>query len=853
MKMRRKIILLVYAMLLLIISVSSVAQADQSLQGFMPDTKTLTNATLQSTYDKYPIWNYTFDGESINGFLHPIDSAVQDVFLNIINALFFLHVLLTTVVTYMLVSCYKLNIFSLIPDALNNVVMAVKTATFDGFIEVIIICAGIYGIYKTLKGQQSAGFRVWLSLFIIIGLSVWFFQNPALFGKNLNEGTQAICTKILYDTSGPAGMAVNQPITSGDDAVVLMGNHYWNLAVMKPYELIQYGDIQNNDPENEFLKYAPNDDKRQENADNLAKTNTTFTLSGIGGRFGLTLFMLVIGLIYNVCMLLISAIILYNQAAALFWICFAGIFFLFSLYPSHGGQILVKWFLETFGFMLKRITITLALSIYFSVTISLYNLVGTYGYLMVIGLNIIMLIIAIKNFDKVYKMLLGLISFDAAMVQKGMKSGGSLMSKAGHLAVAGYASYKAVQGVKGTMEKRVRNNFDKNNKRKAVDVLAQRYDNDKKSALFAAEAELFHEFQQDKEQAELDAKVNGMPVQYNNFVKQAQQRKKQGLSMFTDEQIKERVKETEFVKSVDDRKQKGYTPFSEGQIKSTLNKMYELKKEGNDPGRLTYTNVEGKTDEQIQADQREKDRRINMVKGNLANRSIQNNDAIERNIESGAYKIPGSGGRTTRSQERENENVVDIANYNRTKENKRDIDLKEGINERQQINNAREKTERVNNVETANVNTENRKERAERVNNVETANVNTENRKERAERVNNVETANVNTENRKERTEKVNNVETANVNTENRRERTETVVNTENTKVNRESRQERTERIIDVENTNVETVNTTNKNESKISAREVLAATQAIKNRSKVKDLYEQLKGTGTDSKDKSK
>lgn len=611
-----------------LMAVCSAAPPDQNdLQGFMPDMRELTpNTNIAPEYSKYAWTQYTFDIEKGKGLLDI--NAILNVLPNIV---FIPLVLLTKFTTFLLVSCYKVNIYEIMPDAINSLVLAIKAGVTEGLYQIVISLAGVYGIYKTYKGSQTSGIKITISTIVVLGLSVWFFNNPSTFATGLNKGAELISTQVLYQVTKVAGTDKGYRITSADDSVVLMGNLFWNMAVEKPYELIQYGRMNVNDPK-EFLSLEVGSKERQNLANKYAKDSSFFRVANVPHRFALAFIMLLFGLIYNICLLLIAGMVAYNHFGSLFWICFAGVFFLSALYPSNGLRVLADWAIKTFGYLLKRVIITIALSIYFAISLYVWTLAGRYGYLSVLTFNIIILIYAILNHEEVYRLLMKLFTADDPTVSRGMQKE-SLGSKVSRTVVTAYAGQKLYGNLKNRIEHNRKRDFEKKNTAKATEILTDRYNRDKQQARKASEQKLMEKYTKERQEAEKRAVQTGNKPEYSRFVMQADSRKKQQLSMWSEKQIMENLEESDFVKGVDERKENGYTLFSDDQVKSTLNHMYKLKLEGNDPNRLLYTDVKGKTGEQIRKDQQRKEERIKAVQTRLEGEKSTSNEIIEDEIE----------------------------------------------------------------------------------------------------------------------------------------------------------------------------------------------------------------------------
>ncbi len=579
MKHNKKKLTVVFLIILIILLLQPVyAESD----GLFPSVKDITDSNLTPTYEKYDTGQYYFDFKHEDGSLFNMGGMVENVVNTIFNSLssgiFMLLALICRACIFVFTCCFKVSIFDLFPDAIDKIVLSIKSSFFDLFLNLFVMAAGIYGIYKHIRGKQTVTIQVVITLIVALGVANIYFASPSQAGKAINKGSEAICTAVLYGTVKMAGNVNgnNDDVSSPNDAVVLIGNHFWELNIMKPYAIIQYGSV-NQNPE-EFLN--ADNDKRKELAENYAKTNSRFTTTGSIIRLALTLLMLIVGLINCILLLMVAAIILMNQCGALVWFGLAGVFILFAIHPKNGIPFLVKWGWKCIGFEFKKIIITMLLSIYFGISLIIYGLADKYGLLFCLVFNICLLAFMVFNHEKIYQMLsepiLNMLSGNEAA---GKGNDSKLKNSLKTAAMVKYAM--------GRQERRNQNMFNKNNRDLAVNHLNDQYVRDKGQAQTVARKGLIDRYTAEKREADERAKRTGNPPEYSRFVNNAMANEKAGKPMFTEQQLDEVSNYSDFVREVDERKKTGLFPFSDERISSTLDSMYKFKKEGVDPKTLS--------------------------------------------------------------------------------------------------------------------------------------------------------------------------------------------------------------------------------------------------------------------------
>ncbi len=592
MKHNKKKLTVVFLIVLIILLLQPVyAESD----GLFPSIKDITDSNLTPTYEKYDIRQYYFDYKHEDGSIFNmegmVDNIVNTIFNSFSSGIFMFLALICRACIFIFTCCFKVSVFDMFPDIIDKVVLSIKSSFFDLFLNLVVTAAGIYGIYKHIKGKQTATIQVVITLIVVLGFANIYFASPSQAGKAINKGSEAICTAILYGTVKTAGNVSgnNDEVSSSNDAVVLIGNYFWELNIMKPYAIIQYGSV-NHNPE-EFL--STDNDKRKELAKNYAKTNSMFTIGGAIIRLAVTLLMLIVGLINCVLLLAVAVVILINQCGALVWFGLAGVFILFAIHPKNGIPFLVNWGWKCIGFEFKKIIITMLLSIYFGISLVVYGLADKYGLLFCAVFNICLLAYMVYNHGKIYEMLsepiLNMLGEDGAEAGGNNKgSGGN--NKGSKLKDSLKRSLKTAVMVKYAMDRQERRNqkkFNRENKDHVIDHLNDQYVRDKGQSQSAAKKKLSDRYFAEKREADERAKRTGNPPEYSQFVNNAMANENAGKPMFTEQQLDEASNYSDFVREVDERKKTGLFPFSDERISSTLDSMYKFRKEGVDPKTLS--------------------------------------------------------------------------------------------------------------------------------------------------------------------------------------------------------------------------------------------------------------------------
>jgi hypothetical protein len=532
--MKKKILVLEFIIFIFVLCVMYTSiqafASNQKDAGFLPDKIGDANASIMM--DKYSQSEYYFDSKD-EGIVHPVNSSISMMMNGASTALFRINVIVSYCVSYLIMSVYNLDIFKWVPDIVNDCVRSVKANTFDLFLPCVFVVIGCIGMWKSFKGSSSGGFRVVFPMLIVLFFATCFFRDPAALGTNFNNTSSVICNAIL---EGIGGKVLHKtPDQKVENAIA---DQYWTLTVMKPYELIEFGSIEavQSDKKGRAEEYflGKSKEERQANAAMFsdADKNDNFNYNGAGGRFGMAIFLVLFTLVMNASMLVILFTLITVQAAALFWIMFGAVFFLVGMFPGKGMRVVVGWFVETFGFVLKRVIITIALSVYFCLQSAIYNKTGDYGFLFVSIFSIVMIIAAIKNFNSVYENLLSLVNFYDNKWHYS-KSSKTAILPASH----------------------VLNTF--------------------RRPLHAAR----HEYN--------DVKEDAIRKFYSREAKMSLHSKY--------ETLKETDPTNSFVKNVNDRVARGMKPFSNEQIDRIVEDMYSRKKQGDKPRRLYKMDAKDRT------------------------------------------------------------------------------------------------------------------------------------------------------------------------------------------------------------------------------------------------------------------
>ena len=568
--------LLVLLMVLILTNATYAAAPNTTIDDLFPPIETLNVHTTQpKTFDKYSITHYMFDTEKFS-LLESWATALNAI----TNVLFLFITFISYMINYLLMACFKFNIFQLISGIFNSLIWAVRDAVLIPLLGPLMAIVGITFIFNAAIGRFTTAWKIVMNTLIVLVLGGWFLANPAFFMDMINDMSEDISGKMLASTSS---IATGSKLTA-DDAVVNLGNTFWSSTVTRPWQLIQFGSLKAGEGEmDKYLNLSASDQKRKEMATKAGETNELFKPAGAVIRFVMVLFIGVIVLILDLFVGALALLTVMLQFGAIICAIMVVITLILGLLPNNTFRVPAQMLYRTLGFQVGKIGMTLLLCVYFALNIAIYRLSDTYGWMITVLLQL-MLIASIILFRK---QILGFAYSAVGGQQQAIENVHRKRDTVKDLSRGAFALYgakKVYDDVNFMMEKRQDEKLTKQYTPMAQEYLMQRYTNEKRTS-------------------EARARKEGTEVQYSDFVK-----------------------------TVESRVDKGFTAFDERDVERTVVMMKGLHKQGNKPENLLTTEIDGHSDRSIRFKQHNLEKSIEDEKQMLEARREENSEKIDGNI-----------------------------------------------------------------------------------------------------------------------------------------------------------------------------------------------------------------------------
>lgn len=394
------IILLVPAGIVLALFLfGTVAQA----AGLVDDT-----INVQNLYSQYSIKNYQLDFYVDNswGWLpwnwgSGIGKSVMYGLYMLTNILWMANCYISSGTGYIIQEAYKLDFIKDMSSAIGGNIQKLAGVSPSGFstdgfylraLLLIILIVGIYAGYTGLVKHETSR-----ALHAVINFIVIFVASSSLIAyapdyidrvnglsSDLSTAALDLGTKIVIPDSS----------TKGKDSVDLIRDSLFAIQVKQPWLLLEYGTTDINaigaDRVTSLLSISPGTEERE----NIVKTeietnnNTNMTVSDVGIRLAMVLFLLLFNVFISAFVFLLVGIMLLSQLLFILFAMFLPISFLLSMIPEQEG----KWrqaIIKLFNTIMTRLGVTLIVTVAFSISSMLYSLSSTYPFFMVAFLQIV--------------------------------------------------------------------------------------------------------------------------------------------------------------------------------------------------------------------------------------------------------------------------------------------------------------------------------------------------------------------------------------------------------------------------------------------------------------------------------
>ncbi|SPU21166.1 Uncharacterised protein [Niallia circulans] len=226
----------------------------------MTEPKVVDEGGVELSSKRFPIARYMANNEDA-------DAPIKGAFVGLSNAVFSLSGYVVLLVDTSMEKLYSLEPIDKFADTLTNVSTTVYNTLKRHFGQMLFIFAIGYMIYLSVVRQsvKEAMRRAFLFLMVLVIGGYWM-MNAGYFMKTLNSLSTEAHGYLLNAGNGLIKIADGEGVYADtknikkdellDGTVAVMRNVYFDLALKKPYLIVNYGEtsenkINNNDPDAE--------------------------------------------------------------------------------------------------------------------------------------------------------------------------------------------------------------------------------------------------------------------------------------------------------------------------------------------------------------------------------------------------------------------------------------------------------------------------------------------------------------------------------------------------------------------------------------------------------------------------
>lgn len=389
-------------------------------------------------YSAYPIDNYQLDFYVDMSWswlpwnwLSGIGKSVEYGVFMLTSFIWTLVLFISNVTGYLVQQAYTLDFIDQMADGIGKniqLIAGIKNGAFtsDGFymstILLIVVIVGIYIIYVGLiKRETTKVIATILNLAIIFIFSAVFIAYAPSYIKLINSFSKEISTTAL---NVGTKISTGSDTLSHDDGVNLIRDSLFNIQVLKPWMLLQFGDSDENKIGKDRVKaieslspFGEEGKKREDVVKNEINNykNDNLTIPKLVPRFGMVFFVLALDIIISIFIFLLMGIMIFTQLMFIIQAIFLPIAFLLSMIPGYSNMA-KKSILKLFNAIMMRAGMTLVVSITFSISALVYNIIGSSNLFICGFLQIVIYVGVFVKIDEI----LGNFNFNLSNDGKGV-------------------------------------------------------------------------------------------------------------------------------------------------------------------------------------------------------------------------------------------------------------------------------------------------------------------------------------------------------------------------------------------------------------------------------------------------
>lgn len=387
-----------------------------------------------ANYTKYPLDNYSLDFYADSGGMFA-KVAYQALYL-LTNVLWILSAAFSYLIGFIVEQAYNLDFISDAISYLSGNIQTIAGVDESGFrshgllpsfLPIFIVIAGGYFIYMGVVKRQvtkAVSFLVTFLVLTIAGMGFIAYSDSYLtmmndFQKDFNQEVLTIGSSLLTGEE-----------EQSEDPVVGIRSSLFDIQVIKPYLLLQYGESSieeiGEDRVDELLSTAPGDDREKIVKEEVQdQENTNMGVELVAKRLGMTLLILIVNLVISFCMAIFCGVMIVAEVMFILYSAFLPVGLVFSLLPGRQKTVM-KVLAKTMNTLLNKAGITLIITITFSISSLCYSLSAEGNFFWMMFLQVVVFVSAMMKRNE----LLGFMNLGGDETKQVSSAFGRLMSGA---------------------------------------------------------------------------------------------------------------------------------------------------------------------------------------------------------------------------------------------------------------------------------------------------------------------------------------------------------------------------------------------------------------------------------------
>ena len=374
---------------------------------------------VDTSWDWLP-WNWLDGmGNSLSSALYCFSDAIWEI-----------SVLLSNGTGYIVQQTYSLDFVGDMADSIGRNIQILagmntgsKRFNADGvytwlLLFVILIVGAYMGYVGLFKRETTKAVSAGVNMFVIFLLTAAFIAYAPQYIKNINDFSADLSTGVL-ELGTNLVMPGNDEM--GAEATDKIRNNLFAIQVYKPCLLLQIGATDENAIESERIAAGIDGDRIKpilsvsplanfgEDRQTAVKTeietykNGNMTVTGVVNRFGTVLLIFFLNFIISVFIFIMCGLVIFSQLLFIIFSLYLPLNFILSMLPTYNGM-LKKAVEKLFNTILMRAGLTLLITVAFSLSAMLYSMSGTYPFLMIAFLQIVVFAGTYLKMDEILSM-----------------------------------------------------------------------------------------------------------------------------------------------------------------------------------------------------------------------------------------------------------------------------------------------------------------------------------------------------------------------------------------------------------------------------------------------------------------